>query len=56
MADAEDADPRGGAIRDFALWKGRKADEPETASWPTYGSGRPGVAPRVLGDGAQVPR
>ncbi|MBC9226108.1 cysteine--tRNA ligase [Aeromicrobium sp. 636] len=29
--------------RDFALWKGRKADEPESASWPTpWGRGRPG--------------
>ncbi len=29
--------------RDFALWKGHKPDEPETASWPTpWGRGRPG--------------
>ncbi|GAA3542396.1 cysteine--tRNA ligase [Aeromicrobium flavum] len=29
--------------RDFALWKGRKDDEPESASWPTpWGRGRPG--------------
>jgi cysteinyl-tRNA synthetase len=29
--------------RDFALWKGHKPDEPETASWPTpWGPGRPG--------------
>jgi cysteinyl-tRNA synthetase len=29
--------------RDFALWKAPKADEPESASWPTpYGRGRPG--------------
>jgi cysteinyl-tRNA synthetase len=29
--------------RDFALWKSRKPDEPETASWPTpWGAGRPG--------------
>jgi len=29
--------------RDFALWKGHKAGEPETASWPTpWGRGRPG--------------
>lgn len=28
---------------DFALWKARKADEPETASWQTeFGKGRPG--------------
>jgi cysteinyl-tRNA synthetase len=44
MVAAEDADPRGKRDpRDFALWKGRKADEPETASWPTpFGAGRPG--------------
>mgnify|MGYP000107764342 FL=1 len=43
--------------RDFALWKGRKADEPETASWPSpWGAGRPGwhiecsaMATRYLG-------
>ncbi|EXG79464.1 cysteine--tRNA ligase [Cryptosporangium arvum] len=29
--------------RDFALWKGRKPEEPTTASWPTpWGPGRPG--------------
>jgi cysteinyl-tRNA synthetase len=29
--------------RDFALWKGHKAGEPATASWPTpWGPGRPG--------------
>ena len=59
MADAEDADPRGKRDpRDFALWKGRKADEPATASWPTpFGPGRPGwhlecsaMARRYLGD------
>jgi len=44
MQDATDADPRGKRDpRDFALWKGHKADEPETASWPTpWGRGRPG--------------
>jgi cysteinyl-tRNA synthetase len=44
MEAAEDADPRGKHDpRDFALWKGRKADEPETASWPSpWGRGRPG--------------
>jgi cysteinyl-tRNA synthetase len=59
MAEAEDADPRGKRDpRDFALWKGHKADEPETASWPTpFGAGRPGwhlecsaMARRYLGD------
>ncbi|MDP9444643.1 MAG: cysteine--tRNA ligase, partial [Actinomycetota bacterium] len=44
MQAAEDADPRGKRDpRDFALWKGHKPDEPETASWPTpWGRGRPG--------------
>ncbi len=44
MAPAEDADPRGKRDpRDFALWTGHKADEPETASWPSpWGRGRPG--------------
>jgi len=44
MVAAEDADPRGKRDpRDFALWKGRKADEPESASWPSpWGPGRPG--------------
>ncbi|WP_076261804.1 cysteine--tRNA ligase [Intrasporangium flavum] len=44
MVAAEDADPRGKRDpRDFALWKGRKSEEPETASWPTpFGAGRPG--------------
>jgi cysteinyl-tRNA synthetase len=44
MEPAADADPRGKRDpRDFALWKGHKAGEPETASWPTpFGQGRPG--------------
>ena len=45
MEPAGDADPRGKRDpRDFALWKGHKADsEPETASWPSpWGRGRPG--------------
>ncbi|KNX38201.1 cysteine--tRNA ligase [Luteipulveratus halotolerans] len=59
MEPAEDADPRGKRDpRDFALWKGRKSDEPRSASWPTpYGEGRPGwhlecsaMARRWLGD------
>ena len=37
-AEARKRDPR-----DFALWKGHKAGEPDTASWPTpWGRGRPG--------------
>jgi cysteinyl-tRNA synthetase len=59
MVDAEDADPRGKRDpRDFALWKGHKPEEPETASWPTpFGTGRPGwhlecsaMARKYLGD------
>jgi cysteinyl-tRNA synthetase len=44
MEAAGDADPRGKRDpRDFALWKGRKASEPESASWPSpWGRGRPG--------------
>ena len=44
MQDAEDADPRGKRDpRDFALWKGHKEGEPESASWPSpWGRGRPG--------------
>ncbi|MFI5955402.1 cysteine--tRNA ligase [Cryptosporangium sp. NPDC051539] len=48
--------------RDFALWKGRKPDEPETASWPTpWGPGRPGwhlecsaMAGRYLGEAFDI--
>jgi cysteinyl-tRNA synthetase len=59
MEPAADADPRGKRDpRDFALWKGHKVGEPETASWPTaYGQGRPGwhlecsaMARKYLGD------
>ncbi|MDQ0893072.1 cysteine--tRNA ligase [Agromyces ramosus] len=44
MEAAADADPRGKRDpRDFALWKGRKASEPESASWKSpWGDGRPG--------------
>jgi cysteinyl-tRNA synthetase len=59
MLPAEDAPPEGKRDgRDFALWKGHKAGEPETASWPTpWGRGRPGwhlecsaMAAKYLGD------
>ena len=59
MEAAADADPRGKRDpRDFALWKGAKPGEPETASWPTpWGVGRPGwhlecsaMAGKYLGD------
>jgi cysteinyl-tRNA synthetase len=58
MEAASDADPRGKRDpRDFALWKGRKPAEPESASWPSpWGEGRPGwhiecsaMATRYLG-------
>jgi cysteinyl-tRNA synthetase len=44
MVAADDAEGRGKRdARDFALWKGRKESEPETASWPSpWGAGRPG--------------
>ncbi|MEX3611096.1 cysteine--tRNA ligase [Rothia sp. LK2588] len=44
LKDAEDADPRGKRDpRDFALWKGYKEGEPESASWDSpWGRGRPG--------------
>jgi len=59
MEPAVDADPRGKRdVRDFALWKGHKPDEPETAAWPSpWGRGRPGwhlecsaMAAKYLGD------
>ncbi len=44
MEPAEDADPRGKHDpHDFALWKGHKPGEPDTAAWPSpWGPGRPG--------------
>jgi len=59
MEAAQDADPRGKRdTRDFALWKGHKPGDPDSASWPTpYGRGRPGwhlecsaMARKYLGD------
>ncbi len=59
MEPAPDADPRGKRDpRDFALWKGHKPQEPESARWATpYGAGRPGwhlecsaMARKYLGD------
>ncbi|MEY5017375.1 MAG: hypothetical protein RL431_424 [Actinomycetota bacterium] len=48
--------------RDFALWKGRKADEPATASWESpWGAGRPGwhiecsaMATKYLGESFDI--
>ena len=63
MAAAEDADPRGKHDpRDFALWKGHKAGEPASATWPTpWGAGRPGwhlecsaMARKYLGDSFDI--
>jgi len=44
MQAAPDADPRGKRDpRDFALWKGHKDSDPETAAWDSpWGRGRPG--------------
>ena len=44
MQAAPDAGPRGKRDpRDFALWKGHKEGEPETAAWDSpWGRGRPG--------------
>ncbi|CAO1653114.1 cysteine--tRNA ligase [Salinibacterium sp. NYA9b] len=44
MVAAADADPRSKRDpRDFALWKGSKPTEPESASWSSpWGNGRPG--------------
>lgn len=44
MDEAADADPRGKkAPQDFALWKGHKEGDPESASWRSpWGAGRPG--------------
>ncbi len=44
MQAAPDADPRGKREpRDFALWKGWKEGEPESAAWDSpWGRGRPG--------------
>ena len=44
MESAADADPRGKRDpRDFALWKGAKPGEPESAAWASpWGPGRPG--------------
>jgi cysteinyl-tRNA synthetase len=44
MADSADAETRGKRDpHDFALWKGTKSGEPESASWTSpWGAGRPG--------------
>ncbi|MEL4357636.1 MULTISPECIES: cysteine--tRNA ligase [unclassified Luteococcus] len=63
MEAAADSDPRGKRDpRDFALWKGWKPGEPETASWPSpWGRGRPGwhiecsaMAGKYLGDAFDI--
>ena len=63
MEPAGDADPRGKRDpRDFALWKGWKATEPESAAWPApWGRGRPGwhiecsaMASKYLGDAFDI--
>ncbi len=63
MEPAEDADPRGKRDpRDFALWKGHKPGDPESAAWDTpWGRGRPGwhlecsaMAGKYLGDAFDI--
>ncbi|MCG2805667.1 cysteine--tRNA ligase [Propionicimonas sp.] len=63
MTAAEDADPRGKRDpRDFALWKGAKPGDPDSASWETpWGRGRPGwhlecsaMAGKYLGDAFDI--
>jgi cysteinyl-tRNA synthetase len=63
MAEADDAPARAKRDpRDFALWKGAKADEPTTAQWDSpWGPGRPGwhiecsaMAARYLGSAFDI--
>jgi cysteinyl-tRNA synthetase len=63
MADSADAETRGKRDpRDFALWKGAKPAEPESASWASpWGAGRPGwhiecsaMSKRYLGAGFDI--
>ncbi|MCP2030163.1 cysteinyl-tRNA synthetase [Okibacterium sp. HSC-33S16] len=63
MEAATDAYPRAKRDpRDFALWKGHKADEPASATWQSpWGDGRPGwhiecsaMASRYLGDNFDI--
>lgn len=63
MVAATDADPRGKRDpRDFALWKGHKPTEPDSAAWPSpWGAGRPGwhiecsaMSARYLGDNFDI--
>ena len=58
MQAAEDAPPEGKRDpRDFALWKGHKQGEPDTAVVAdAVGPRSSGLAPGVLGDGREVPR
>ncbi|MCW1250509.1 cysteine--tRNA ligase [Acaricomes phytoseiuli] len=63
MQAATDADPRGKRDpRDFALWKGHKQGDPESAAWDSpWGRGRPGwhlecsaMAGKYLGDAFDI--
>ncbi|MBC7725473.1 MAG: cysteine--tRNA ligase [Burkholderiaceae bacterium] len=63
MAASADAEQRGKREpRDFALWKGAKAEEPTSAAWASpWGDGRPGwhiecsaMAARYLGDSFDI--
>jgi len=58
MQQGADTNPAKRNPEDFALWKGHKPSEPETAAWPApWGAGRPGwhiecsaMATRYLGN------
>jgi cysteinyl-tRNA synthetase len=63
MVDSPDAATRGKRdARDFALWKGSKTGEPESASWASpWGGGRPGwhiecsaMSKRYLGEAFDI--
>ncbi len=62
LNDDEGSTPGKRSPHDFALWKARKDDEPETASWPSpWGLGRPAwhlecsaMSHRYLGDAFDI--
>ena len=57
MESGDEGSPSKRSAHDFALWKGHKSSEPESAQWPApWGAGRPGwhiecsaMAARYLG-------
>jgi cysteinyl-tRNA synthetase len=62
MQQGQDNNPAKNNPEDFALWKGHKPTEPDTASWPApWGAGRPGwhiecsaMATRYLGSAFDI--